>query len=173
MEHGNKGEKKTVHGREVYPPFTITLITRKSISPLDMRRPSHVYGPSSVFLMPRIWRWLLLSSLNRTKEARGQMLQKVCWTQDEKLPTTNKPKLFKMHFCTLGDRNMCVLQTPLVYGIKKWQRDANNDKSFPICHFMSKHASNILAAPNSKMVAVSESSLGFRRERKGFNHVEI
>lgn len=38
---------------------------------------------------------------------------------------------------------------------------------------MSKHAGNILAAPNGKMVAVSESSLGFTREGKGFNHVEI
>lgn len=68
--HGNKREKKRVYRRENYPPFTMTLITRKSISPLAIRRPSHVYGPSSVFFMPRIWRWLLLSSLNRTKDAR-------------------------------------------------------------------------------------------------------
>lgn len=54
-----------------------------------------------------------------------------------------------------GDEYMQVLQSPLVYGIQKGQSDANNDKSFPFCHRMSKSVCNISAAPNRKMVAVS------------------
>lgn len=171
MHMGTKGRREQSTG-EVYPPFTITLIMRKSISPLAMRRPSHVYGPSSVFFMPRIWRWLLLSSLNRTKEARGQMLRKICSTQDENLSTINE-QLFKMYFCTFGDENMCGLQTPLVYGTQKWQHDTNNDKSFPFCHHVSKRICNISAAPKRNMEAVSKSSLGFRREGNDFNHEVI
>lgn len=175
--HGNahgkkKGEENSPREREVYPPFTITLIMRKSISPLAMRRPSHVYGPSSVFFMPRIWRWLLLSSLNRTKEVRGQTLREVCWTQDENLVTINERQCFKKYFCTFGDENIIVLQTSLVYGRQKWQHDANNDKSFPFCHHM-KRACNISVAPNMNMVAVSKSSLNFTRGGHDFNSVVI
>lgn len=170
MEHGNRSEKKTVHRREVYPPFTITLIMRKSISPLAMRRPSHVYGPSSVFFMPRIWRWLLLSSLNRTQERRGQMLREVCWPQDKNNQWTTTFKNVIQHF---GDENRCVFQTLLVYRIQKWQHNTNNEKSLPLCNHMSKRACYISAASNRNMVAVSKSSRGFRSKGNDFNHVVI
>lgn len=50
-------------------PFTITLISRKSISPRAIMRPSQVYTPSSTFLIPLICRWLLSKILNRTGRA--------------------------------------------------------------------------------------------------------
>lgn len=127
--HGNKREKK----REVYPPFTTTLIMRKSISPRAMRRPSHVYGPSSVFFMPRIWRWLLLSSLNRTKDGRGGKVERG-WLNTGTiqghghvqgynlrrklydLPTT------EMHFCALGSLNSTSARTT---GVKARQEAPN------------------------------------------------
>lgn len=121
--HGNKWEKRRVYRREVYPPFTMTLITRKSISPRAMRRPSHVYGPSSVFFMPRIWRWLLLSSLNRTKEARGVKVERGwlnTWTiqghghvQGYNLRRKLLYHLWttKMYFCALGSSNSTSART--------------------------------------------------------------
>lgn len=55
-------------------PFTMTLMTRRSISPRAIRRASHVYKPSSVFFIPWIWRWLLLSILKRTERMRRRKI---------------------------------------------------------------------------------------------------
>lgn len=116
MHMGTNGRRKKKK-KEVYPPFTMTLITRKSISPRAMRRPSHVYGPSSVFFMPRIWRWLLLSSLNRTKEARGVKVERGwlnTWTSQGqghvqgynlRRKRLDGLRTAKMYFCALGSSN--------------------------------------------------------------------
>lgn len=51
-------------------PLTMTLIILKSISPLVMTRASQLYVPSSVFLMPRIWRWPPGMYQNRTEAGK-------------------------------------------------------------------------------------------------------
>lgn len=51
-----------------YLPLTITIISRKSISPLASTLPSHLYMPSSLLLMLRICRLLLANMENRSGE---------------------------------------------------------------------------------------------------------
>lgn len=106
-------------------------MSRKSISPLASTLPSHLYTPSSLLLMLRIWRLLFANTANRSRKEnkRSSGINQV--NQDNMKNTNLKEYVLSLYNLNAHWQNICTFKRKMYagkFGVSSFQNSLNFPK---------------------------------------------